>query len=258
MFILHDKEEIRSFLQENVFLHLYSIGDLDDFFWNYTSWYASRQNGSVDAIILIYTGLPLPTLLALGDHIEPLQGLFRSMMHLLPRRFYAHFSSGLAEIIAGQYNLRSYGEHYKMALKDKAKLSRVDGSQAERLSKRDLAVISKLFEASYPENWFDPRMLETQQYFGIKAGEELVSIAGVHVYSEQYAVAALGNITTHLAYRGQGLAKAATARLCQSLLEKIDYIGLNVKTNNQTAVSLYRQVGFEPVATYTEYMAELR
>jgi ribosomal protein S18 acetylase RimI-like enzyme len=258
MFILHDKEEIRSFLQQNVFLHLYSIGDLDDFFWNYTSWYASRQNGSVEAIMLMYTGLPLPTLLALGDHIEPLKALFRSTMHLLPRRFYAHFSPGLEEIIAQQYNLHSYGEHYKMALKDKAKLNRIDGSQAERLSKHDLEAISTLFQVSYPENWFDPRMLETQQYFGVKAGEELLSIAGIHVYSEQYGVAALGNITTHPAYRGQGLAKAVTAKLCQSLSEKIDHIGLNVKTNNQTAVSLYRQLGFEPIATYTEYMVELR
>ena len=37
---LHDKGQIEAFLRRNVFLHSYSVGDLDDRFWPHTTWYA--------------------------------------------------------------------------------------------------------------------------------------------------------------------------------------------------------------------------
>jgi hypothetical protein len=113
MLVLHDKDEIESFLQKNVFLHIYSIGDLDDFFWNHTTWYALKQNGEIKAIILFYTGLPLPTLLALTENMAPMQELLQSILHLLPARFYAHLNPGLEEVVREQFQLRSHGQHYK-------------------------------------------------------------------------------------------------------------------------------------------------
>jgi ribosomal protein S18 acetylase RimI-like enzyme len=64
----------------------------------------------------------------------------------------------------------------------------------------------------------------------------------------------LGNIVTHLDYRGKGFGKAVTARLCQLLAENVDNIGLNVKADNITAVAMYRKLGFEIVGTYFELM----
>src|SRR5438093_529591 len=81
-------------------------------------------------------------------------------------------------------------------------------------------------------NWFDPRMLETGHYYGIRQDGTLLSIAGVHVYSPRYRVAALGNITTRPAARGHGLATLVTAKLCQELLRSVDEIGLNVRADN--------------------------
>jgi len=37
---LHDKSAIEQFLRRNTWLHLYELGDLDEFFWQYTTWYA--------------------------------------------------------------------------------------------------------------------------------------------------------------------------------------------------------------------------
>lgn len=253
---LHDKSEIESFLQQNVFLHIYSLGDLDDFFWNYTTWYALKEAAELKAIILMYTGLSLPTLLALADDIAALKALLSSVVHLLPRRFYAHLSPGLEDIINESFHLESYGEHYKMGLKDMSSLETLDVSMVAPLRVDDLAMITKLYELSYPGNWFDPRMLETGQYFGIKDGDELLSIAGIHVYSPRYKVAALGNITTHPNYRGVGFGKAVTAKLCLALSETVEHIGLNVKKDNRRAVSLYKKLDFEEVGLYSEYMVE--
>ena len=99
-------------------------------------------------------------------------------------------------------------------------------------------------------------MLETKQYFGIKVKSQLVSAAGIHVYSKQYKVAAIGNIVTHPDFRGKGFGKSVTAKLSQSLMKDIDDIGLNVKADNKTAIAIYKKLGFNIVETYYENMIE--
>jgi predicted GNAT family acetyltransferase len=102
-------------------------------------------------------------------------------------------------------------------------------------------------------------MLETGCYFGVRRAGALVSVAGVHVFSGQYRVAALGNITTHPDFRGQGLATLTTARLCQELLRAgIECVGLNVKADNRSAIACYERLGFARVADYGEYTLEQR
>ena len=145
-----------------------------------------------------------------------------------------------------------------MALTEPVRLAGVDTTTTVFLSLNDLPDILSLYERSYPGNWFDPRMLETGHYFGLRQGGQVASIAGVHVYSPTYGVASLGNITTDPAYRGHGFGRAVTARLCQSLLKTVDHIGLNVKADNQAAIHLYQQLGFEIIASYGEYMVTAR
>lgn len=256
MVILHDKKEIESALRTNVFLHLFSIGDLDDFFWPYTIWYGAKEEGELQAIVLLYVGVSLPTLLALTGNVPPMSDLLRAIRHLLPRRFYAHLSPGLELPLAETFQMKPHGVHYKMALKNLLPLQEADDSRVVRLSHDDLYDIRALYDVAYPSNWFDARMLQTNHYFGIRERDQLVSIAGVHVYSPRYSVAALGNIATHPDYRGQGLAKAVTAKLCTSLLATVGHIGLNVKADNEAAIAVYQKLGFEKVASYGAYMLE--
>ena len=251
---LHDKKTIELFLRKNIDLHIYSLGDLDDFFWPYTTWYALTINDTPEAVALLYTGLPLPTLLALSEQPEIMTDLLKSLIPILPDKFYAHLSPGLENVFREGFDLKPHGEHYKMILKDLSVVKQVDCSLVIRLSQADLNEIIQLFKESYPGNWFDSRMLETNQYFGIREDGKLVSIAGVHVFSEKYRVAALGNITTHPSRRGKGYGKLVTARLCQSLSQNIDHIGLNVKSDNHSAISCYRKLGFEICASFGEFM----
>jgi RimJ/RimL family protein N-acetyltransferase len=125
-----------------------------------------------------------------------------------------------------------------------------------RLEAADLPALQALYEASYPGNWFDPRMLETGCYYGFRSGMEILSVAGIHVYSPSYRVAALGNITTHPAHRGRGLCISVTARLCHVLLQEMDFIGLNVKADNAAAIHCYEKLGFERAGEYEEYLIE--
>lgn len=251
---LHDKKAIEGFLRKNTGLHIYSLGDLDDFLWPYTTWYALTSNNTLQAIALHYTGLSLSTLLALSEQPKVMSDLLESIVPILPCKFYAHLSPDLERVFQEGYELEPHGEHYKMALKDSSAVKSVDCSPVIRLSESDLNDITRLFKESYPGNWFDSRMLETNQYFGIRQDGKLVSIAGVHVYSKTYRVAALGNITTHPAWRNKGYGRMVTARLCQSLSKDIDCIGLNVKTDNHSAISCYKRLGFEIIASFGEFL----
>ena len=95
-------------------------------------------------------------------------------------------------------------------------------------------------------------MFEHGPYLGIRRGGELLAVAGVHIWSPSYRVAAIGNVATHPRARGGGLASVAVAALCRRLLATVDRIALNVKADNSAALALYTRLGFTPVAEYTE------
>ncbi len=256
---LHDKQTIETFLRENTFHHLYPIGDLDDFFWPYTTWYALTNGHSIVQLALLYTAMELPILLGITEQSSAeMIELLRSLVHLLPKRFYVHLHSDVAPSLSENYHLQSHGTHYQMALQDISRLNKIDTSSVVALTSADSADLEKLYSLSYPGNWFDPRMLETGYYYGMRRDSTLLSVAGVHVYSQHYKVAALGNIATHPEMRGQGLAMKVCAGLCQALAQSVDHIGLNVKTDNHAAISCYTRVGFERIAVYEEFMCTLK
>ncbi len=256
---LHDRDRIAAFLQKDPCLHLYEIGDLDDFFWPYTTWYALQEGREIQQVVLIYIGMSLPVLWGLTrGPTERLGDLLRGIVPFLPRRIYTHLSEGALPALGDSFAAESHGVHYRMALTDPSRLAGVDTSEVTLLSPHDVHNLQQLYSLSYPGHWFDPRMLETGCYFGIRRGKAVISVAGIHVYSPRYRVAAIGNVTTHPQYRGQGLGTAVCSKLCQHLLETVDHVGLNVKTDNVAALACYHKLGFEIIAEYEELMLEAR
>lgn len=255
--ILHDKAEIEKYLSKNILLNIYSIGDLDDFFWNYTTWYAAKEDDEIQSLILSYAAPNMPTFIAVSDDNSKMAGLLSSILHLLPRRFYAHLNGGLSDLFAGKYLLEPHGLHYKMGL-SKSDYIGLPSSAAARLSADNLEDIYKLYRESYPGNWFDERMLQTRQYYGMYVDGELVSIGGIHVYSEKYRVSAVGNVATNRAHRKQGYGRQVMTKLCNELFKVVDYIGLNVKADNESAIALYQKLGFRKIGEYEEYVIDSR
>ncbi len=261
---LTDKAQIERFLRQDPEFYIYGLGDLDEFFWPYTTWYGWGDGGELTDIVLIYAAQALPTVVAISRQAAALRGRLRTVAPLLPERFYAHLSPGVEEALAGTHRLDPRGLHHKMALRNTARIADAeDRAQAGpasagpvRLSRWDLGDLGRLYKESYLGNWFDPRMLETGQYFGLRVDDQLVSAAGVHAYSEHYRVAAIGNVVTHPAHRNQGYAGRVTARLCRSLLEGAEHVGLHVKADNEAALACYRKLGFEIIASFGEFMVE--
>ena len=254
---LHDKDEIERYLRRNALIHLYELGDLDDFFWRYTTWYALKGGEQIQSLFLMYSAINPPVVLAISENLPELRTLLRSSTHLLPARFYTHISGDLLALLAAHYSVDSHGLHYKMALTDTSQLGAIDTSEVIPLTVDTLDDLQALYRISYPANSFDPRMLETGHYYGIRRDSKLVSVAGVHVYSPRYRVGVIGNVTTHPAYRGKGLGTAVCAKLCKELLHTVEHIGLNVKADNIPAIASYRRLGFEIVGDYEEALLSL-
>lgn len=256
---LHDRTRLAAFLRKDAGLHLYALGDLDDFFWPATLWYGLEVDGELRQVLLGYLADSFLVMHALtSGPLAEMQVLLTRVRPLLPPRVYAHLTPGLGAVLAAHYRFEEHGAHHKMLLTAPEQLGAHGEAEVERLALADLDELRALYGASYPDNWFDPRMLETGQYYGLREGRALVSVAGVHVYAPEQGIAALGNIVTHPAARGHGYATRVTAALCRQLLQTVPQIGLNVRADNAAALACYRRLGFTRSADYEEVALTLR
>lgn len=260
---ISDKKAIEKFYRKNICLNIYPIGDLDNFFFEHTEWFALINRGSVIYDILemayIYCGTDLPVVLAVcdGDNSNMIE-LLKGIMNILPDKFYTHFSKDLYEVFLDNFTKTDHGRHFKMCLTEKDFKKTNKTENIRRLTPSDIIEISKFYENSYPGNWFDLRMLETGKYFGYYINGELAGAGGIHVYSPEYKVAALGNITTLPEHRGKSICQKLTSALCKDLFLTVDHIGLNVHSENKPAIECYKKLGFSTTGEYFESTFEKR
>ncbi len=106
----------------------------------------------------------------------------------------------------------------------------------------------------YPDNFFEPYQVESGLYFGIRSedGEQLVSIGGIHVLSEFYDVAAIGNLVTHPDHRSQGYASRVIGHLLNELFQRVSLVALNVQVDNVAAIKTCERFNFEPTHRFFE------
>ncbi|MFJ8627834.1 GNAT family N-acetyltransferase [Kitasatospora sp. NPDC093550] len=255
---LHDRAALAARFRTDPALHLFELGDLDEPTWSNTAWYtASAEHGPV---ALLFSGGDTPVLLAFArpPAVPPLEALLGELRPFLPRRFTAGLPEGAERALAPDYAVERRTPLLRMlltsALPDGAGHpdGHPDSHRAEPLTDADLTATRALLAASYPEAWFDPRMLSGGGYVGVRENGRLLAVAGVHVHSPVQRVAVLGNVATHPDARGRGLARACVTALCRHLAATTDHLGLNVRTDNAPAIRLYEGLGFTTVATYNE------
>lgn len=81
---IKDKNQILDYLQNNIYLHIYSIGDLDDFFWPYTKCTSLEDNNKIKSVILTYDRHGSPVILMLSDDIPSIKCLINETMERTP------------------------------------------------------------------------------------------------------------------------------------------------------------------------------
>jgi hypothetical protein len=70
--LLTGKDEIYAYLGLNPALQIYCIGDLDDFFFPYTTWYGLYDEEQIRSLALLYSGMETPTLLLFHEKWQQL------------------------------------------------------------------------------------------------------------------------------------------------------------------------------------------
>jgi ribosomal protein S18 acetylase RimI-like enzyme len=245
---VRDRDRLRALLRRDPALHVYELADLDDRFWPHTRWFVEG-----DAVALLYTANDPPVVVALGDGQAP---LLRALRDELPPAVYAHLSPGLAGCLQPRFVDDARGAYGKMRLAD-ARVVRAraaDVADAVAFAPDHADELVAFYRHAYPGGWFDPRMLDTGYFRGVRVDGAIVAAAGVHACSQRERIAAIGNVAVAEAWRGHGLAARVTAATCIALLADVDVVGLNVKADNAAAIACYRRLGFVAVAPYEEHL----
>jgi len=252
-----DKDRLWRHFQKDPALFAYHIGDLDDFFFRDCQWaasYTTKRHPIIEEVILIYRGLQVPTVGAFG--LTPrFNDLLTETLDILPDRFHGHFQGASGDIFRSRYREDPLGTHYKMRL-DKLSSAPEGLTDAHivTLDESHLPKLAGLYSRAYPNNYFTPRMLQTGRYRGLIYRDRLVATAGVHVVSDQYAIATLGNIATDSEFRGRHFARSITWLLTRELHDEGKLVCLNVRADNTPAIRCYEQIGFIVAHTYQEAM----
>ncbi len=250
-----NKKHLQRHFEKDQVLFGYHLGDLDDFYFPDCQWAADyRQRARIEEVIMVYRGLTTPTVLALG-----LTGKFDELlseaMELLPNEFNCHFLESYRDILKQRYHEKPLGTFFKMKLTDPGKCCNLLPGGDDSIVRLDLShskELMELFRLAYPENYFNNRMLETGKYFGIFKDDRLIAAAGVHVNSDEYKIAVLGNIATIEDCPGKGYATRVTATLVKELVDEKKLVALNVKSDNMAALKCYSNLGFEKSHTFEE------
>jgi RimJ/RimL family protein N-acetyltransferase len=244
---VRDREELRDFLMRDRLASAYLLGNLDPAYFQWCKAYGAREDdGSLESVVLLYTGLSLPAVFTAGDE-RHFGELLEAIRNELPERFHFHVQEKQLAALHGVYEPSESKRMWRMGLERQSYIQQTsDGvPYVERLGHRDTAAIMELYQ-HYPDNLFEAYQLETGFYFGVRDEDlGLASIAGIHVFSEEHDVAVIGNFVTHPERRGNGLASACTARLLDELFEQVSFVALNVQADNAAAIHMYGKFGFE-------------
>src|SRR5439155_17501601 len=124
-------------------------------------------------------------------------------------------------------------------------------ADVRRLLPVEIGELNRLYQLGFA-SWLPSSSIADGVYYGIRAGGQLVSAAGTHVVSPTARLAVVGNVLTHIDYRGRGFATAVTGAVTAELLKTCDEVVLNVRADNPPALNAYRRLGYAEHVRFEE------
>jgi GNAT superfamily N-acetyltransferase len=261
--ILTDKAQIRAFLEIDRGYAAYAIGDLEPAFFAQCTWAGAARRGAsetrrLDALALHYRGLDPAAFLLMGD-AEGLRAILANA--LAPQRVYLTCRPEKLDLTRDFYAWDEVTPMWRMVLQPErfAPVRAVpDQAILAPLRPAHLAQINVLFVMGGGLA-FSPAQVEQGVFYGVLDGGVLVAVAGTHLVSDTYGVAAIGNVFAHPDYRGRGYATLATGAVAAALLRRgIRDVVLNVAQANAPAIHVYEKLGFARYCPFLEGPATKR
>jgi RimJ/RimL family protein N-acetyltransferase len=248
-----DREEIAAFLRTDRIYAAYAFGDLDGGNRQRTTWGVAYDDlGRPVALAMHTEGLIPQPMFLMGDPAgcrEVLSGVIR------PRDAYLMGTDAIDDAVEDLYELDP--PQYLLRMAVNADTFTPFAGPAERLVPADIDELNRLYQAGF-RGGFPPSVLADGVYYGVRVRGRLVSAAGTHVISQREGVAVVGNVLTHIDYRGHDFAKMVTSAVTAELLRRVPDVALNVHADNDPAVAAYERLGYVETHRLTERLARRR
>ncbi len=250
---LRDVDEIRSLLRPGVEYTAYALGQLEPGLFERTRWFRAHGDTGTGLVLHSQGGLGDATFV-LGD-----PGAVAAILSLQPGppQTYATCQPQHIDALKAVYQLANTKPMIRMGVTS-ATFAPVVSAGITPITGLDIRRLNRLYAAEGGASYYAPEHIDSGVYRGVLREGRLIAVAGTHVVSNQERVAVVGNVFTHPAYRGHGLATATTSAVTAQLLEQCDNVVLTVDPDNAPAVTAYRRLGYREICQLIEASATRR
>ena len=244
-----DRGLLRDFLETDRLFAAYALCDLEDREFAKTRWGGAFDGDRLVALALEYSGLTPQPLFVMGRP-DGIEAILRDIVR--PRAAYVAALTEAMPAVETGYRMDPGPQMVRMWV-DRARF-RPYPAEVRRLLPIDIGDLNRLYQLGFA-SWLPSSAIAEGVYYGMRVGGRLVAAAGTHVTSSQAGLAVVGNVLTHVDYRGRGYAKAVTAAVTADLLRTCDQVVLNVRSDNPPALQAYRHLGFAEHVRFEERLA---
>lgn len=248
-----DREEIAAFLRTDRLLAAYALGDLDSPNRRRVAWGMAYDDlGTPTAIAMHHEGLVPQPLFLMGER-DGCRAILDSVIK--PRDAYLMATADLDPAVAPLYDLEPAVAMLRMVV-DRLTFTPFAGP-AQRLVGSDIDDLNRLYQLGFRAG-FPPSVIDEGVYYGVRVRGRLISAAGTHAINEREGIAVVGNVLTHVDYRGHDFAKMVTSAVTADLLARVRDVALNVHADNAPAVAAYARLGYRTHTQLTERLIRRR
>ena len=247
-----DRGLLRAFLERDRIRAAYALCDLEDREFAKSKWGVAMEGGEPIAVVLEFGGLTPQPLFAMGD-ADGVISVLREVIK--PRLVYLAADESLLPSIGRVYRVDPGPQMLRMRV-SRQSFRPLDGP-AIRLSPVDIVDLNRLYGLGF-SGWLPSDAVASGVYYGIRVAGRLVAAAGTHVISPTAGMAAVGNVMTHVDFRGRGFAKLTTSAVTQDLMRMCRDVVLNVRSDNPPAIAAYQALGYSEYCRFEERLAHRR
>ncbi|MGH2380169.1 MAG: GNAT family N-acetyltransferase [Candidatus Limnocylindria bacterium] len=248
-----DRGEIAAFLRQDRIYAAYALGDLDGPNRSRVAWaMAHDDTGSPTALAMHHEGL-VPQPLFLMGAPDGCRAILEGV--LKPRDAYLQATELHEAAVRDIYELDTPLVMLRMAV-DRETFVPFAGP-AERLTALDVDDLNRLYQLGYRAG-FPGSVVEDGIYYGVRVRGRLVSAAGTHAINPREEIGIVGNVMTHVDFRGHDFAKMVTSAVTAELLDRVSDVALNVHADNEPAVAAYARLGYRTHCQLIERLARRR
>ncbi|MCU0483716.1 MAG: GNAT family N-acetyltransferase [Chloroflexi bacterium] len=241
-----DRALLRAFLERDRLYAAYAICDLDDLEFERTRWGMARERGETIAVVLEYGGYAPQPVFVMGDNAG-IAAILRDVIR--PKVAYVAALPEHVPALEGIYTVEPNVPMVRMWV-DRPSFRPFPG-EVRRILPIEAGDLNRLYQLGFTA-WLPPTALTEGVYYGVWVNGRLVAAAGTHVISREARLGVVGNVLTHVDYRGRGYATAVTGAVTAELLRTCDQVALNVRSDNPPALAAYRRLGYREHVRFEE------